>query len=81
MTSYELYYRSFERQPQSKQLPLTFTLKMEEIFETLEAAYIDINPLHSVIESIFNRNLGNKFQHHNVPNQRQRIHKNTSQQY
>ena len=36
---------------------------------------------HSKIEPIVNRNYGNKFQHHNRPNQRQQNHKNTSQQY
>ena len=36
---------------------------------------------HSVIEPIINRNFGNIFHHLNVPNQRQHIHKNTSQYY
>ena len=36
---------------------------------------------HSIIEPIVNRNFGNIFQHHNRPNQRQPIHRNTIQQY
>ena len=36
MTPFELYYRSFERQPQIQQISLTFTPKFEEIFETLD---------------------------------------------
>ena len=39
-----------------------------------------MNPSHSIIEPIVSSNFGNKFQHQNVPNQRQRTHKNTSQQ-
>ena len=36
---------------------------------------------HSIIETIVNRNFEYTFQHQNVPNQRQRTHKNTNQQY
>ena len=50
------------------------------VFETLETADIDISTAHSVIEPIANRNFGNTFHHQNGPNQRQHIHKNTSQQ-
>ena len=52
MTSYELYYRKFERQPQSERPSLTFNPQMEEISETLETAYIEMNPYHSMIEPI-----------------------------
>ena len=62
MTSYELEYRRFERQPQINQLYLTFTPKMEERFETLDTADIDMNPYHSIIEPIVNRNFGNTLQ-------------------
>ena len=81
MTPFELDYRSFEHQPQSQQLSLTFTPKIEEIFESLETSDIDITPSHSIIEPIVNRNFGNIFQHHNGPNQFQNKHKNTSQQH
>ena len=81
MTSYEIDYIRFERQPQSEQISLTFTPKMEEIFETLETADIDMNPSHSIIEPIVNRNVGNPFRHQNRPNQHQHTHKNTSQHY
>ena len=40
-----------------------------------------MTPSHLVIEPIVDRNFGNKFQHQNGPNQRQRIQKITSQQY
>ena len=80
-TSHDIDYRRFERQPQSEQLPLKFTPKTEKIFETLETADIDMNPPHSMIEPIVNRNFGNKFQHQNGPNQHHQTHKNTSKQY
>ena len=35
MTPFELNYRRFENYPQSQKLSLTFTPKIEEIFETL----------------------------------------------
>ena len=36
MTSFELEFRSFEHHPQSNQLSIIFTPKMEEIIETIE---------------------------------------------
>ena len=63
MTSYELDYRRFERQPQRKQLYVTFTPKIKEIFETIETADIDTNQYNSIIEPIVNSNFGNTFQH------------------
>ena len=39
-----------------------------------------MNPSHSIIEPIVNRNFFNTFQHQNGPNQRQHTHKNNSQQ-
>ena len=80
-TSFELEFRRFERQPQSNHPSITFTPKTEEIFETLETADIDMNPSHSMIEPIINRNFGNTSQHQNGPNQHQHTHKNISQQY
>ena len=35
----------------------------------------------SMIEPIVNQNFGNTFQHQNGPNQRKKIHKDTSQKY
>ena len=81
MTSFELDFRRFERQPQSKQLSIIFTHSMERICETLEIYDIDMNTYHSMIENIVNRNFGNKFKHQNDPNQRQCTHKYTSKQY
>ena len=65
MTPFELDYRNFERQPQSEQLSIIFNPPMEEIFVILETADIEMNPSHSIIEPIFNRNSGNTFQHQN----------------
>ena len=88
MNPFELYYRMFEPHTQRQQLSLTFTPKIEEIFETLETADIYTTPSHSIIETIFNRNFGNRFQHQNVPNHcqhncktiiQQHQHRNTSQ--
>ena len=75
MNSFELQFRRFERQPQRDQLSNIFTPKIEEIFETLETADIEINPSHSMIETIINRNFVNTFQNHNGPNQRQHTYK------
>ena len=68
MNPFELNYRRFERQPQIQHLSLTFSPIIEEIFETLETADIDMTPYHSMIEPIVNRNFGNTFQHQNGPN-------------
>ena len=58
----------FEYKTQRNQLFIKLTPKMEEIFETLETADIDMNTPHSIIEPIVNRNFGYIFQHHNGPN-------------
>ena len=81
MTSFEIAYRQFENKPKSDQIPLTFTPKMKEIFETIETSNIEMNPNHSMIEPTVNSNFGNKFQHQNGKNQHQHTHKNTIQQY
>ena len=81
MTSFEIYYRKFERLPQIQQLSTTFNPTIEEVFETLDTADIDMSSSHSMIKPIVNHNFGNKFQHHNGPNQRQHPYKNTSQNY
>ena len=78
MTPYEIDYRRLKRKPSSKQLFLTFTPKMEEIFETLETVDIKMNPPHSIIEIILNRNVGNTIKHQNVPNKHQHTQNNTS---
>ena len=67
-TPYELDYRKFECLPQIYQLSTTCTSTIEEVFETLETAYIDMASSHSMIEPIINWNLGNIFQHQNGPN-------------
>ena len=81
ITSFEIDSRRFERQPQSDQLSIIFTPSMAVIFETLEAAYIEMNPSHSMIETIVNSNFGNTFQHQNATNQHQHTNKNNSQKY
>ena len=80
MNSFEIEFRRFGRQPQSDQLSIIFTPKVEEIFETLETADIDMYPSHSMIEPIVKNNFENTFQHQNGPNRRQHTHKNTSHQ-
>ena len=74
MTSFDIEFRRFERHPKGDQLSIIFTPSIELIFETLETADIDMNPYHSMIETIFNRNLGNEFHHQNGTNQ----HKKTT---
>ena len=75
MTPFELYYRNFERLPQSQQLSTTSTPTIEEVFEILETADIDMASSHSMNENFVNRNFRNKFQHQNGKNQRQHTHK------
>ena len=79
MTPFELDYRNFERLPQIHQLFTIFNSTIEKFLKTLETADIDMTKSHSIIGPIVNRNLGNTFQHQNKQNQRQHIHKNTSQ--
>ena len=50
---------------------------MEETFETLETADIDMHPSKSIIEPIVNSNFGNILKHQNGKNQHQRTHKKT----
>ena len=45
-TSFELEFRRFECQPKRNQRSIIFTPKIEEIFETVETADIDMNPSH-----------------------------------
>ena len=44
MTSFELNFGKFERQPQRDQLSIIFRPSIEIIFETLETADIDMHP-------------------------------------
>ena len=81
MTTSELDYRNFERIPQRHQLSTIFHSTIEEVFETLETADVDISTAHFIIEPIVNRNFVNTFHHHNGPNKHQCVHKNTSQYY
>ena len=46
MTSFDICFRRFERQPQSDQLSIIFTPSMEVISETMEISDIDTNPPH-----------------------------------
>ena len=41
---------------------------MENIFETLEIADVEINPSCSIIKPIVNRDFGNTFNYQNGPN-------------
>ena len=63
MTPFELDYIKFERLPQIHQLSTTFTSTIEEVFETLDTAYINMISLNSMIEPIVNHIFGNTFQH------------------
>ena len=76
-------YRNFECKPQRYQLYNIFSFSMEEVFETLETAVIDMTTTRpsNMIESIINRNFVNTFHHQNVPNLRQRVHKHADQNY
>ena len=69
MNPFELYYRMFEPHTQRQQLSLTFTPKIEEIFDTLDTSDIYMTPYHSIIELISTGILANKSQHQNGPNQ------------
>ena len=55
-----------------------FHSTIEEVFETLEAADVDMSKSHSITDPIVNRNFDNKFHCHNGPNQRQHVPKNSS---
>ena len=81
MTNFELDYGNFQCLPQIHQLSTIFHSAIEELFETLETADVDMSTAYFIIELIFNWNFGNKLHYHNGTNQRQHIRKNTSQQY
>ena len=81
MTSFEQYFRWFERPQQSNQLYDIFLPSMEYIFYNLKTADIEINTSHSMIELIVNRNFVDTFHHNNVPNQHQRTNQNVGQRY
>ena len=81
MTTFELDFINFESLPLRHQLSTIFHSTIEEVFETLETADVDMSTSHSIIEPIVNQDFGNTFHHQNGPNQNQHIHKNTSQQY
>ena len=81
MTSFDIEFRRFDRQPQSNQLSIIFIASMEVIFETIGTAYIYMNPSHLTIKLIVNRNFGNTFHHHNGFNKSQHTNKHTSQKY
>ena len=78
MNKFEMEYKTFKWLPQKYQLTNTFHFTIEEVFETLETADVDISKAHSIIDPIVNIDLVNSFQHQIGPNQCQRIHKNTS---
>ena len=83
MTLFELDYIIFENKPERHQLKNTFPLTIEEVFETLEIADVEMTTTRSskIIEPIFNRNCFNTFYHHYGPNQHQHVHKHTGQHY
>ena len=81
MTTFEIKYRKFERLTHGHQLSTKFHFTIEEVFETLETEDVDMSTSHSMIDPIFNRNVGNIFHHQNGPNQRQHIHKKNSHEY
>ena len=82
-TKFKLEYRKLERKPNRYQISNTFQLTMEEFFETLETADVDMTTVFfkTMIEPIFNINFSNTLRHQNGPNQFQHVHKHTSQKY
>ena len=81
MNTFEIYYRKFQRLSQTHQLSTTFHFTIEEVFETLDTANIEISTTNSIVDPILNRNFGNTFHHQNGINQCQQFHKNISQHY
>ena len=65
MNNFELDYGKFECLAQRNQLSTIIHSAIEELFETLETADLDMSTDHSIIETIVNRNFGNKFHHQN----------------
>ena len=59
MTPFQLYYRNFERLPQSHQIPTTFTPTIKEVSGNLDIADTYMTSSHSIIEPIINRSFGN----------------------
>ena len=70
MTTFELEYRNFKRNPHRHQLYTTFQFIIEEVFENLETEKLDITTANpsAIIDSIINKNFGNNFYHQNGPN-------------
>ena len=83
MNTFELGCKQFERKLHLNQLCNTFQLTIEEVFETLETADVDITTAHdsNVIGTIVNRNFGNNFNHQNGINHHQYVHKHTYHQH
>ena len=79
MTAFDLDFRMCGRLPQRHRLFTILHSTIEAIFENIEESDVDILTALSIIEPIFNHNIGNTFHRHNGPNQRQHIYKNTSQ--
>ena len=73
-TTFELDYRKFELLTQIHQLSTILQYKIEEVFEALETADIDMLTVHYMIVTIFNQSFDNKIHNLNGPNQRQNIH-------
>ena len=68
MTTFELEYITFEQNTLRHQLSTTFLFTIEEVFETLNTAYVYMSTAHYFIDPFVNRNFGNTFHHRNVPN-------------
>ena len=74
MTPLEMNYRKFEHITKKNQHYTIFT-------STIDTVDVDMTTSHSIIEPMVNQNFGNTFQQLNGPDQRQHIHKNTTQKY
>ena len=61
MTPFELYYIKCEPLSQRHQLSTIFYSTIEEVFETLETADVDMTTVYSIIEPIVNRILATYF--------------------
>ena len=72
MTYFDIYHRKFELKPQRHKLLIEFEITTEQVFETLERAYIETKAesYPNMMEPIFKRNFWNPFNHKNGTTQR-----------
>ena len=81
MTILEQEDRKYEENRQWYHPSTKFHFTIEEVFETLDTADVEMSAAHFMIEPIVNRNICNTFHQHNRPDQPQQLHKTTGQQF